>query len=92
MSVRLAVFIDDARSRPHFPRSPQGLDSQRFIAVTSRQSSGPQRKLMPMESRNDVDGEAVSGEDTKTPREARIDASERMAASFPIIARSYEPV
>jgi hypothetical protein len=45
-----------------------------------------------MESRNDVDGEAVSGEDTKTPREARIDASERMAASFPIVTRSYEPV
>src|SRR5512132_258183 len=52
---------------------------QRFIAVTSREPSDTQGKLMPMESRKRVGTEAATGEETKLPDEAHTKASEKAA-------------
>jgi hypothetical protein len=60
--------------------------------VTSREPSDPQGKLMPMESRKDAGAEAGTGEEAKMPRVAQAKASEKAAASYPIILRSNEPV
>jgi hypothetical protein len=60
------------------------MNAQRFIAVTSRQSSGPQGKLTVMESRKQVAAEAATGEEPKMRGEARVEA----AASYPIVLRS----
>ena len=68
------------------------LQAQRSIAVTSRQSSGPHGKLMPMGSTKHVGAEAATGEEAKMPGVAHTTASEKAAASYPIILRSYEPV
>jgi len=60
--------------------------------VTSREPSDVQGKLMPMESRKHVGTEAGTGEEAKMPGVAHTKASEKAAASYPIIIRSYEPV
>jgi hypothetical protein len=46
---------------------------------------------MPMESKKHVVAEAGTGEEAKTGV-AHTNASEKTAASYPIILRSYEPV
>src|SRR5205809_44046 len=73
-------------------RSPEPLREQRFIAVTSRQSSGPHGKLTPMESAKHVGAEAGTGAESERRGEARTEESVKAAASYPIIVRSYEPV
>jgi hypothetical protein len=45
-----------------------------------------------MESRKHVGAEAGTGEEAKMPGIAHTNASEKAAASYPIILRSYEPV
>jgi hypothetical protein len=45
-----------------------------------------------MESRKHVGAEAGAGEEAKMPGVAHTKASEKAAASYPIILRSYEPV
>ena len=67
-------------------------NAQRFIAVTSREPSDTQGKLMSMESRKRVGAEAGTGEEAKLPGEAHTKASEKAAVSYPIILRSHEPV
>jgi hypothetical protein len=47
---------------------------------------------MPMESKKHVGAEAGTGEEAKMPGAARMKASEKTAASYPIILCSYEPV
>jgi hypothetical protein len=49
--------------------------------MTSRRSSGPQGKLMLMESRKQVDAEAATAEESKMRSEARADD----VASYPIV-------
>lgn len=44
-----------------------------------------------MESRKHVGAEAGTGEEAKMPGIAHTKASEKAAASYPIILRSYEP-
>jgi hypothetical protein len=68
------------------------LQGQRCIAVTSRQSSGPHGKLMPMRSTKHVGAEPLTGEEAKLLGVAHTKVSEKAAASYPIILRSYEPV
>ena len=75
---------------PH--ESPEALHAQRFIAVTRREPSDTQGKLIPMEPRKRVGAEAGTGEEAKMPGEAHTKASEEAAVSYPIIVRSYEPV
>ena len=58
--------------------------------MTSREPSDVQGKLMPMESRKHVGTEAGTGEEAKMPGVAHTKASEKAAASYPIIIRSYE--
>lgn len=70
----------------------RAMNGQRFIAVTSREPSDTQGKLMPMESRKRGGAEAATGEEAKMSREAHKKASEKPAVSYPIILRSYEPV
>ena len=55
--------------------------------MTSRKSSGPQGKLMPMESRKQFGADTPTAEESKIRSEARVDA----VASYPIVLRSYEP-
>ena len=47
---------------------------------------------MPMKSRNHLGAKAGTGEEAKMPGVAHTKASEKAAASYPIILRSYEPV
>jgi hypothetical protein len=47
---------------------------------------------MPMESKKHVGAEAGTGEDAKMPGVAHTKESEKAAARYPIILRSYEPV
>jgi hypothetical protein len=47
---------------------------------------------MPMESTKHDGAEAATGEEAKMPGVAHTKASEKAAASYPIILRSYEPV
>jgi hypothetical protein len=63
------------------------MHAQGFIAVTSRKSSGPQGKLMLMESKKQVGAETATGEESKMRGEPRVTT----AASYPIVLRSYEP-
>jgi len=60
---------------------------QRFIAGTSRKSSGPYDKLTAMESKKQDGAEAATGDESKMRGEAPVKA----AASYPIVLRSYEP-
>jgi hypothetical protein len=72
--------------------SPEALHPQRFIAVTSRQSSGPQGKLMPMGSTKHVGVDAATGQESKTLGDARADDSANTAVSYAIILGPYERV
>jgi hypothetical protein len=47
---------------------------------------------MPVESRKHDGAEAGTGDEAKKPGVAHTKASEKAAASYPIILRSYEPV
>ena len=60
--------------------------------MTSREPSDVSGKLMPMESRKHVGAEAGTGEEATVPGVAQTKASEKAAASYPIILCSYEPV
>jgi hypothetical protein len=47
---------------------------------------------MPMESKKPVGAEACTGKEANMPGAPHTKASEKAAASYPIILRSYEPV
>lgn len=47
---------------------------------------------MSMESGTHVGAEAATGEESKMPGEARMNASVKADASYPTIVRSHEPV
>jgi hypothetical protein len=68
--LRLLTGFDDWNGSP-----VSNAYAQRFIAVTSRQPSDSQGKLMPMGSRKRVGAEAATGEETMLRGEAHKEAS-----------------